>query len=587
MSSKIDIYEYRDYLQDRYGEILYRVPIDTGGNCPHRNVNGTGGCSFCPEDGARAAQLGQAKSMREQIYTGVRFAQRRYKASAFMAYLQTYTSTFSSLSTIQKQVDIILETEGIKAIAFGTRPDCLAPDIISYLTELNKHIDIWIELGVQTSCDQTLQRINRGHNWQSSQEAIVKINNAGLLAAVHLILGLPGESVNEMRKTIETVCKLPVDAIKLHNLHIIKNTNLAKEYQATPFPLYFEHEYCDLLLELLPYIPEHIPLIRLTTDTPREKLIAPHWSMSKGQFRKYLSKQMRARGVSQGIALRTGSAPVKAAQLHETEAMTITTDDGSVTFYNDTIKEHYHTLAGARSEAEKKYIIPANLKARLEQGKVQLLDICFGLGYNSLLACKAAMELGGQLEITALEMDSTVVAKAALGLDEKETIFDWNSCLKTLHETGLWEEKGCKIQLLWGDARHTAKQLSTRFNLIWLDAFSTQRNSELWTVDFFKTLQPLLAEDGALLTYCAAIPVRAAFIRAGFFVGETDPFGRERGGTICTKDKKLMSRPLPERDKFLITTNRGVPYRDPDGTRTNKEILRAREFEISNNKKKI
>ena len=585
MSSKIDIYEYRDYLQKRYGEILYRVPIDTGGNCPHRNFDGTGGCTFCPEDGARAVQLGQAEDIREQIYKGVRFAQRRYKASAFMAYLQTYTSTFSSVATIQQQVDIILETEGVKAIAFGTRPDCVAPGIIEYLTELNKRIDVWIELGVQTCHDHTLQRINRGHDWQSSQEAIVKINKAGLSTAVHLILGLPGESVDDMRRTIETVCTLPVDAIKLHNLHIIENTSLAKEYQTAPFPLYLEHEYCDLLLKLLPHIPEHIPLIRLTTDTLKEKLIAPHWSMSKGQFRKYLSKQMRARGISQGIALRTGSAPVKAAQLHETPAMAVTTDDGSVTFYNETIKEHYHTLAGARSEALKKYIVPGSLEARLQKGKIQLLDICFGLGYNSLLACETAMQKGGQLEITALEMDSTVVAKAAFRLQEKETFFDWNKCLKTLHETGHWEENGCKIQLLWGDARHTAKKLSTRFDLIWLDAFSTQRNSELWTLDFFKTLQPLLTEDGALLTYCAAIPVRAGFIQAGFFIGETEPFKRERGGTICTNKQTLISKSVPDRDIFLINTNRGIPYRDPNGTRTNKEILRAREFEISNRKK--
>ncbi|MFT5730981.1 MAG: radical SAM protein (TIGR01212 family) [Desulforhopalus sp.] len=585
MSSKIDIYEYRDYLQQRYGEILYRVPIDTGGNCPHRNIDGTGGCTFCPEDGARAIQLGQVKDIREQIYTGVRFAQRRYKASAFMAYLQTYTSTFSSITTIQQQVDIILETEGVKAIAFGTRPDCLAPTIIEYLTELNKRIDVWIELGVQTCQDHTLQRINRGHDWQSSQEAIVKINKAGLSTAVHLILGLPGESVDDMRRTIETVCTLPVDAIKLHNLHIIEKTSLAKEYQAAPFPLYMEHEYCDLLLELLPYIPEHIPLIRLTTDTVQEKLIAPHWSMSKGQFRKHLSKQMRARGISQGIALRTESAPVKAAQLQETPTMAVTTDDGSVTFYNDTIKEHYHTLAGARSEAIQKYIVPGNLEARLQKGKVQLLDICFGLGYNSLLACETAMQKGGQLEILALEMDSTVVAKAALELQEKNTFFDWNKCLKILHETGHWEENGCKIQLLWGDARHTAKKLSTPFDLIWLDAFSTQRNSELWTVDFFNTLQPLLAEDGALLTYCAAIPVRSGFIQAGFVIGETDPFARERGGTICTNNKTLISRPIPDRDIFLINTNRGIPYKDPNGTRTNKEILRAREFEISDRKK--
>ena len=584
MSSKIDIYEYRDYLETRYGIPLHRVPLDTGGKCPHRDMNGTGGCVFCPEDGARAVQLGLSEDIKEQMYTGVRFAKRRYKATAFMAYLQTYTSTFSSIATLQQQVESILETEGVKAIAFGTRPDCLQPHIIKFLTELNKRIDIWIELGVQTCHNHTLQRINRGHDWQSSKDAIVTLNEAGLSTAVHLILGLPGETTADMKQTIKKVCRLPVDAIKLHNLHVIKNTQLEKEYQKNPFPLYSEHEYCDLLLELLPHIPEHIPLIRLTTDTVKEKLVAPHWTMSKGQFRKHLSKQMRARGIAQGIALRDGSAPVKAAQLNGSPSMAVTTEDGSVTFYNDTIKEHYHTLAGARSEAENKYIIPGKLEDRLTKGKVHVLDICFGLGYNSLLACEKAMQKGQQLNITALEMDSTVVEKAIRGLQEKETSFDWNRCLSSLHKTDYWEENGCTIKLIWGDARHTARKLAGKFDLIWLDAFSTQRNSELWTVDFFNILRPLLKEEGALLTYCAAIPVRAAFILAGFFVGETDPFGRDRGGTICTVNKALISRPISERDSFLIKTNRGIPYRDPSGTRTNKEILRAREFEITRHK---
>ncbi|BHH86237.1 TIGR01212 family radical SAM protein [Desulforhopalus sp. 52FAK] len=584
MSSKLDIYEYRDYLKQRYEEILYRVPIDTGGKCPHRQADGSGGCTFCPEDGVRAVQLGRSDDIQEQLYKGVRFARRRYKGSAFMAYLQTYTSTFASLTTIQEQVELILETEGVRAIAFGTRPDCLRPDVLDYFQTLNKKVDVWVELGVQTCHDHSLERVNRGHNWQSSHDAIIELHKIGLSVAVHLILGLPGETARDMKETIQTVCKLPIDAIKLHNLHIIKNTELARQYAKEPFPLYLEHEYSDLLIEILPHIPAHIPLIRLTTDTVADMLLAPHWTMSKGQFRKHLAKQMRARGITQGSALRDASSPVRAAHLNETSEMTVTTDDGSVTFYNNTIKEHYHTLAGARSEAEKKYLRPGNLWQRLQQGPVHLLDICFGLGYNSLLSCDEAMKLGKELHITALEMDSTVVAKAALELREENEYFDWNNCLETLVTIGYWQENGCSIQLNWGDARHTVQQLDAQFDLIWLDAFSTQRNSELWTVDFFKKLKPLLRDDGALLTYCAAIPVRSGFTEAGFYIGETDPFGRERGGTIALQDGSLVSRAIPDRDLFLMTTSRGVPYRDPSGTRTNKEILRAREYEITAHK---
>lgn len=584
MDCKIDIYEYRDYLRQRYGETLHRLPIDTGGNCPHRDTGGHGGCIFCPEDGARAVQLGKTEGIRQQITAGVTFAQRRYKASAFMAYLQTYTSTFASLETIQQQVDIILETKGIKAIAFGTRPDCLAPHIIDYLKGLNKHIDIWIELGVQTCHDQTLLRINRGHDWQSSKEAIIKIKKAGLSTAVHLILGLPTESAVQMRQTIDSVCSLPIDALKLHNLHVIKNTRLAEEYHRHKFPLYSEHEYSDLLLELLPHIPKHIPLIRLTTDTDHDQLIAPHWTMSKGQFRQHLSKQMKARGIAQGCALGAPSAPAKTTQAQNTSTVPVTTGDGSVTFFNRASKEHYHPLTGAKSATNCNYIIPANLENRLQKGTVQLLDICFGLGYNSLLACELAMRGGKKLEITALEMDSTVVERAALALQGNGGAFDWHECLTTLHRTGCWQKEGCRIEIIWGDARHTAKKCTSTFDLIFLDAFTPQRNSELWTLDFFNILHPLVPAEGALITSCTATPVRAGFLLAGFFLGETAPAGRERGGTICTTTQTLIERPLPERERFLMATRRGVPYRDPSGTRTNKEILRTREFEITQKK---
>ena len=580
MSSKIDIYEYRDYLQKRYGEILYRVPIDSGGTCPHRNTIGRGGCTFCPADGARAVQLGKTKELRDQINTGIRFATRRYKATAFMAYLQTFTSTYNSLDSIIKQVEIIQEHREIRAIAFGTRPDCLQHHVIDYLTELNRIIDVWVELGVQTSHNPTLTRINRGHDWQCSKDAIITLNNRGISTVAHLILGLPGETIQTMRETISAVCALPIDAIKLHNLHVVKNTRLAQEYQISPFPLFDEHEYCNLLLELLPSIPEHIPIVRLTTDTAEEMLVAPHWTMSKGQFRKYLAKQMRAQGIAQGIALRDHAAPVKAAYLSDGPDVLVTTKDGSVTFYNETIKEHYHTLAGARSEAENKYIIPAKLDRRLKHGPVRLLDICFGLGYNSLLSCERAMKAGEPLEIVALEMDKNVVQKAASGIQEQATFFNWQKCLDTLYRDGEWKENGCRIRLIWGDARHTAKKLNGTFDLIWLDAFSTQRNSELWTVDFFNILRPLLAADGALFTYCAAIPVRAGLVEAGFNIGETDPFGRERGGTIACTAVELIQREIPERDRFLMNTSRGVPYRDPNGTHSNREILRNREYEI-------
>ncbi len=269
----------------------------------------------------------------------------------------------------------------------------------------------------------------------------------------------------------------------------------------------------------------------------------------------------------------------------ENDIQTVTTKDGSITFFNNAINEHYHTLAGARSEAIHKYCKPARLPQLLARKKLDVLDVCFGLGYNSLTSCEYAMEHGGKIDITALEIDKNVVEGAAQYVQETATSFDWNHCLAALARNEKWQEKNCAISLILGDARFTAGNLpKNHFDLIWLDAFSTRKNSELWTVDFFATLHHVLKPKGILFTYSAAIPVRAGLREAGFKIAETPAFGRERGGTAASPTEAGLANAdvtsLPERDLFLLTTVKATPYRDPDGTRTHKEILRAREYEI-------
>jgi hypothetical protein len=261
-----------------------------------------------------------------------------------------------------------------------------------------------------------------------------------------------------------------------------------------------------------------------------------------------------------------------------------------------------------------KYLVPARLKARLSKGDVVLLDVCFGLGYNSL----AAMELARQgiryealgtgeqgsanggsgavlsrddtevvpprLQITALEMDRRVVREASRHIQPVTTdSFDWNKTLSDLylHQSATINHQS-SIVMHWGDARHTVTVLEPgRYDLVFLDAFSTQRNSELWTVDFFRKLKRVMKPDAVLLTYCAALPVRSGLMEAGFFVGETDPVGRARGGTIAAMREADIAIPLPDQEISMIRqTTRGLPYRDPHSVWTNKEILRERQERI-------
>jgi radical SAM protein (TIGR01212 family) len=584
--------QYKDYMKERYGEPLFRVPIDFNLGCPNRESDGSGGCTFCNVRGSAAVQTLGADTVEQQMREAVGFARERYGAKKFMAYIQAFSATFGEKQ--QPMYLNLLDAFDFSAVSIGTRPDCLTTQAYDFLAELNRHIEVWVELGVQTVHNRTLERVNRGHDWASSERAIKKLHELGIKVAVHVILGLPGETSADFRQTADTLAALPIDAIKVHNLHIEKGTTLALEHALTPLPTFMEYDFAEHLMDFIRRMPSDIPIMRLTTDTLDEELIAPRWHMAKGQFKDYVIQQMVCREWRQGDLFKRGRVGDG-----ETGGILepVETDDGSVTFWNPEYKEHYHTPAGARLEANEKYIVPGKLEARLKNGDVTLLDVCFGLGYNSLAAMN--MAVGGtdsvpslddteavppKLAVTALEMDRRVVGAAAQNIQTSETdFFDWKAALAELHdccESRITDY--ASINIIWGDARYTVTKLPEQhFDLVFLDAFSTQRNSELWTVDFFRKLKTVMKPDAVLLTYCAAIPVRAGLMEAGFFVGETDPVGRARGGTIAARREADIEIRLPDHElKLIRETTRGLPYRDPHGVWTNKEILRNRQESI-------
>ena len=596
--------QYKDYMKKRYGEPLFRVPIDFGLGCPNRAADGSGGCTFCNERGARAVQTTGKETVQEQMAEAIRFARNRYGAKKYMAYIQAFSATFEKEQ--QQKYRDLLDTFDFTAVSIGTRPDCLAPQAYGFLAELNQQIEVWVELGVQTVHNRTLERINRGHDWAASERAIKRLHELGINVAVHVILGLPGETTADFQQTADTLAALPIDAVKIHNLHIEKGTALAEEYnnrgqsdifmfsekmlkyRTDPYSpsCLMEHDFAEHLMDFIRRMPPGIPIMRLTTDTLDEDLIAPKWHMAKGQFKDYVIQQMVCREWRQGdLHARGREGEAESGGILKT----VETKDGSVTFWNEDYKEHYHSPAGARLEAMEKYVVPGKLKERLAEGDVHLLDICFGLGYNSLAAMDIAARgsrheaLGNRLSIIALEMDRRVVRAAAKNIQTLETdSFDWKKCLSQLHANHSCQMPHASCLMHWGDARYTITGIEPNaYDLVFLDAFSTQRNSELWTVDFFRKLKAVMKPGAVLLTYCAAIPVRAGLLEAGFFVGETDPVGRQRGGTIAAMRAEDIEIPLPDHELEMIrNTTRGLPYRDPHGVWTNKEILRDRQERI-------
>lgn len=575
------IHHYRDEMKNRGEEPLFRIPVDLGVGCPHRDIQGRGGCTFCPEHGSRAMQIMTCQTIEEQLKKALLFARNRYRAKRFMLYCQAFSSTVNLDAKRKALFHQLLRSHPFDAISIGTRPDCLGDDVLDFLQELQQQTEVWIELGVQTVHNKTLRRIQRGHTWETSREAILRLHERNINVLVHVILGLPGENKTDFIKTADQLTRLPIDGIKLHNLHVIRNTQLAKEYRSEPFPVFLEHDYAECAMDFLRHIPSHWPVMRLCTDTPPDQLLAPIWSMTKGAFLEYVERQMIMREWSQGDSCALKNSTAKTQPL---SVRPVTTEDGSLTFWNDDYKEHYHTPVGARLEAIEKYIRPARLSERIKKHPVELLDICFGLGYNTLCACEQAQTvMQHPLHVTALEMDRRVVGQAAqLRPAQPDDMFSWSEKLHSLHDYQHTHTPSFDITLHWGDARHTIQQLNNNtYDILFLDAFSTQRNSELWTLDFFKQLARVIRPDGVLLTYCAALPVRGGLLRAGFYLGETDPIGRKRPGTLASLDPSIPSTPLNlEEQDLLLNTDRGRPYRDPNLCRSNKEILRTRQNEL-------
>jgi len=557
--------QYKQWMIERYGDALFRVPVQLASSCPH------GRCAFCSENGAKAQQTQRQESPVEQIEAAIRFSKRRYKAQKLMLYIQAFTADLTD--PVQQELILkCLNDYHFEAISIGTRPDCLPEAALRFLESLNEKTEVWVELGVQTATDETLRRINRGHDWECSRQAIRALAARGVHVAPHIIIGLPGEAQADWNRTAAELAKLPIAGIKIHNLHVVKGTRLAEN----PPPVLSHWEYAEALMEFLRRIPAGIPVMRISTDTPDDELLAPHWHLEKGQFLDYVTQQMTMREIRQGDLTEIGNLKP------EIGMEPIQTEDGSITFFSNDWKEHYHTKTGARLEALKKFVEPSKLAAKLQTGNVSLLDVCFGLGNNSLAALSAAVNAEHRLAITALEMDKRVVRAAAEHFHPLESDpAEWKKILLELLDSNQSALGNHQLAIQWGDARWLIQNLeSGAFDLIFHDPFSSQHCPELWTVEFFQQLYRVLKPDGVLLTYASALPVRGAMRAAGFAVGATHPGQPMGDGTIAAKRAEDIEFPVPEApDK-----RRNIPYRDPHLCATAKTILRNRQeaVEITN-----
>lgn len=534
----------------KYGEPLFSIPVDLDFGCPNRREDGNGGCTFCPEHGARAAQGMDANSVEEQIKVGIAFAKRRYGAKRFALYIQAYTGTFASVITQKEQYEKLLKLHAFDAIHIGTRPDCLGEATLQYLQTLNQIIDVHVELGVQTAHDETLRLINRGHDFAKSKEAIVNLHRHGIKVYEHIIVGFPNEKREHWLYTIDELVKLGVDGIKIHHLHVIKDTQLAREYAKQTFKTFSEYEYAEELIVLLRRIPSTIPILRIATDTPQKDLIAPIWHMHKGQFGEYVAKTMAYRGIVQGDLLS------KTKEKSDEIPNKIDLKDGSVTFWDKTYKDFYHPKAGAYTQAKELFIKYAKLEERLLKGDVKLLDIGFGMGYNTLEAFKMAQKLGQYaLHVKAIDQDRMLLCESAKVVKEALHV----KVLDAIYQHGTYKDTLTQIDFMNAEARYALTLLEETFDVIFLDPFLESNNASLVTIEFFQMLKKLLKKEGVLVCSTSLKAVSIGLRLAGFDISFANDPTSDMKGLMAT----LSSSHIKED---------GIPYHDLYGISKDKEI---------------
>lgn len=270
-----------NYLKERFGEKVYKIALNGGFTCPNRDGKiGTRGCIFCSKGGSGDFAESPDLKITEQIENGKKRLEKKIKNGKYIAYFQAFTNTYAPVEKLRAIYTEAIIHPDIVALSIGTRPDCLGDDVLALLDELNKIKPIFVELGLQTINEDTARYIRRGYTLKVYDKAVADLHKIGINVVTHIILGLPGESKNDMLKSVKYACKV-TDGIKLQLLHILKGTDLAKDYEQGKFEVLTLEQYTEIIKECVQIIPEDVVIHRLTGDGAKKDLIAPLWSADK------------------------------------------------------------------------------------------------------------------------------------------------------------------------------------------------------------------------------------------------------------------------------------------------------------------
>ncbi len=295
------IYSFSRFLREKYGEKVWKIPVDAGFTCPNRDGSkGHGGCIYCRMDSFSHLQSEQNMSVAAQIEEGLRIARERRGLEKFIVYFQSSTNTYAPVPLLRELFTKAISHPGVVGLDISTRPDCISSEVVQLLTELSTRTDLWVELGLQSIHDATLRHIKRGHTFDDFEKAVQALHPLPLRICVHLILGLPGETREMMQQTAVAMAQRPIHEIKLHPLLILDHTPLAQDHGKGLVNELTLDEYAALVADFIERMPKGMVMQRLTAEAPEEMLVAPRWALDKHAVRRAIEQELLRRDTWQG-----------------------------------------------------------------------------------------------------------------------------------------------------------------------------------------------------------------------------------------------------------------------------------------------
>jgi radical SAM protein (TIGR01212 family) len=276
--------DYTSFIKSKFGERVQKISLDIGFSCPNRDGSkGYGGCTYCNNDTFNPDYCEPTKSIKQQLEQGIAFFGKKYKAQKYLAYFQAYTNTYSDFDSLKQMYDEALSVNGVIGLVIGTRPDCISDEVIDYLSFLSKKYFISLEFGVESTNERTLLNVNRCHTFEESKATFEKCSGKGFQLGAHIIIGLPGETKEELFNHANELSKLPINTLKLHHLQVVKSSVMEVQYKRNPenFDLFTSESYIDFITDFVGKLRPDIIIERFISETPQDLLIAPKWNNLK------------------------------------------------------------------------------------------------------------------------------------------------------------------------------------------------------------------------------------------------------------------------------------------------------------------